>query len=84
MRRPTVLSVLLALWWCCQSNTASAAEPMISHDVYFTLKHDKYQQAERHHKFIKEFQETWQSVRVFDSYVNVSSHAGMTEHVSKK
>ncbi len=36
--------------------------------------HDKYQNADRHHKFIEEFQENWKSVRVFDSFVNTSSH----------
>jgi len=36
--------------------------------------HDEYQQADSHHQFIEEFKENWQAVRVFDSYVNVSSH----------
>ncbi len=132
MRKPTILSALLAVL-LCQTATTLAAEPMIAHDVYFRLKqdsdkarnrllagckkylvdqpgvvwfaagvlvkshqrevndrnfdvalhmvfkdkasHDKYQRADRHHRFIKEYQESWQSVRVFDSYVNMSSHA---------
>ena len=31
--------------------------------------HDQYAKAERHQKFIKETQDTWKKVRVFDSYV---------------
>jgi hypothetical protein len=39
--------------------------------------HDKYQNADNHHKFIEEFQENWKAVRVFDSFVDVSSHVGI-------
>jgi hypothetical protein len=39
--------------------------------------HDKYQDTDNHHKFIEEFQENWKAVRVFDSFVNVSSHVGL-------
>lgn len=38
--------------------------------------HDDYQQAENHKKFIETFRENWKAVRVFDSYLNVSSHGG--------
>lgn len=36
--------------------------------------HDKYQDSDAHHKFIEETKETWEKVRVFDSYVEASSH----------
>jgi hypothetical protein len=36
--------------------------------------HDRYQEAPEHHKFIEEFQDNWESVRVFDSWLDVSSH----------
>lgn len=36
--------------------------------------HDKYQDAPEHHKFIEEFKDNWESVRVFDSWLDVSSH----------
>ncbi len=36
--------------------------------------HDKYQNADGHHKFIEEFKENWKTVRVFDSFVSTSSH----------
>jgi hypothetical protein len=36
--------------------------------------HDEYQQAPKHHKFIEEFKDNWESVRVFDSWLDVSSH----------
>jgi len=36
--------------------------------------HDKYQNAEAHHKFIEEFQENWESVRVFDSWLSATLH----------
>jgi hypothetical protein len=39
--------------------------------------HDVYQQAERHLKFVAEFQAMWAKVRVFDSYVDASDHAEM-------
>jgi len=32
--------------------------------------HDRYQEAERHLKFIEEFQDSWAKVRVFDSYLH--------------
>lgn len=34
--------------------------------------HDLYQQADRHVQFVTENKPTWDRVRVFDSYVNVS------------
>jgi len=36
--------------------------------------HDKYQDAPAHHKFIEEYQESWETVRVFDSWLDASSH----------
>ncbi len=36
--------------------------------------HDKYQEADGHHKFIEEFKENWKTVRVFDSFVVTSSY----------
>jgi len=36
--------------------------------------HDKYQDAPEHHKFIAEFKDNWKGVRVFDSWLDVSSH----------
>lgn len=134
MRTLTIVCLLLGLLLSWHTAAAQAADPMLAHDVYFTLKHDsddakekllagckkyladhpgvvwfaagilvedhqrdvndqdfdvalhmvfkdkashdKYQNADKHHKFIEEFQENWEAVRVFDSFVNVSSHAG--------
>jgi hypothetical protein len=39
--------------------------------------HDQYAKAERHLKFIEENKANWKKVRVFDSYVTVSSHEGV-------
>jgi uncharacterized protein (DUF302 family) len=36
--------------------------------------HDKYQTAEGHHKFIDEYKDNWETVRVFDSWLDASSH----------
>jgi hypothetical protein len=36
--------------------------------------HDKYQDADGHHKFIEEYQDCWETVRVFDSWLDASSH----------
>jgi hypothetical protein len=36
--------------------------------------HDAYQAAEKHHKFIEECQDNWKKVRVFDSWLDVTSH----------
>ncbi len=36
--------------------------------------HDKYQDAAEHHKFIEEYHESWETVRVFDSWLDASSH----------
>ncbi len=132
MRTVTICCVLQGLLLCWAAATTWAADPMLAHDVYFTLKddsgqakeelvvgckefladhpgvvwfsagvlvkehqrdvndldfdvalhmvfkdkaaHDKYQEADGHHKFIEEFSENWESVRVFDSFVNVKSH----------
>jgi len=41
--------------------------------------HDQYQDAERHHAFVEQFKENWKTVRVFDSYVNTSSHGATDE-----
>jgi hypothetical protein len=41
--------------------------------------HDKYATAEKHLKFVEENKESWSKVRVFDSYVVVSSHAETTD-----
>ena len=134
MRTLTICCLLLGLLASWPTATAQAADPMLAHDVYFTLKndsgdakekllagckkyladhpgvvwftagiivkdhkrdvndqdfdvalhmlfkdkasHDKYQNADRHHRFIQEFEENWEAVRVFDSFVNVSSHGG--------
>ena len=45
--------------------------------------HDKYATAEKHLKFIEENKESWKKVRVFDSYVAVSSHAEMKDRPRK-
>jgi hypothetical protein len=37
--------------------------------------HDAYQKAAKHHTFIEENQANWEKVRVFDSWVLVSSHS---------
>lgn len=42
--------------------------------------HDQYAKAERHQKFIDENRENWKKVRVFDSYIDVSSHEGLARH----
>lgn len=44
----------------------------VSLHVVFANKaaHDRYQTAPRHLQFVKENQSSWESVRVFDSYVN--------------
>lgn len=39
--------------------------------------HDQYSEAERHAKFIEETKSNWKKVRVFDSYVALSSHEGV-------
>jgi hypothetical protein len=36
--------------------------------------HDRYEDASQHHKFIEEFKDNWKAVRVFDSWLDVSSH----------
>ena len=41
--------------------------------------HDKYQKAEDHHRFIEEFKQNWESVRVFDSWLSATAH-GQDEH----
>ncbi len=37
--------------------------------------HDAYQDDERHHKFIEENKDNWKNVRVFDSFLDATSHA---------
>ena len=45
---------------------------VVLHIVFRDLAaHDKYQEAERHKKFIDENKANWTKVRVFDSYVDV-------------
>lgn len=39
--------------------------------------HDEYATAERHLQFIQENKANWKQVRVFDSYLDVSSHEGV-------
>jgi hypothetical protein len=34
--------------------------------------HDKYQKADKHHKFIEKFKHNWKSVRVFDSWLDAA------------
>ena len=138
MRRPAICCILLGLPLLWGPSASPAAEPMLAHDVYFSLKHDsdgakekllagckkyladhpgvawfaagirvedhkrdvndrdfdvalhlvfkdkdshdRYQKADGHHKFIEEFQGNWKAVRVFDSHVNVSFHAGAEKH----
>lgn len=36
--------------------------------------HDQYQVADAHHRFIEEFKDNWESVRVFDSWLTATSH----------
>lgn len=134
MRTLTICCVFLGLLLSWHAATAQAADPMLSHDVYFTLKHDsddarekllagckkylanhpgvvsfsagilvedhrrevndrdfdvalhlvfkdkeshdKYQNADSHHKFIEEFQENWEAVRVFDSFTHSNRASG--------
>lgn len=42
--------------------------------------HDKYQEADGHHKFIDEFNENWESVRVFDSWLTATAHGEDEKH----
>jgi hypothetical protein len=44
---------------------------------------DRYSKAERHLKFIDENKANWKQVRVFDSYIEVSSHEGVEGKTSK-
>ena len=41
--------------------------------------HDKYQTAPEHHQFIEENRDDWQSVRVFDSYLDATGHGEIAE-----
>ena len=45
--------------------------------------HDKYQHAPTHHKFIEEYQENWETVRVFDSWLDASSHGEIPAQVDR-
>jgi len=36
--------------------------------------HDRYQDAPQHHRFIDDYRENWETVRVFDSWLDLSSH----------
>lgn len=36
--------------------------------------HDAYQNAEKHHQFIEEYQDNWKQVRVFDSWIEKAGH----------
>lgn len=42
--------------------------------------HDKYQEADAHHKFIEEYNENWESVRVFDSWLTATAHGDDEKH----
>jgi hypothetical protein len=46
--------------------------------------HDEYSKAERHMKFIEQYKDNWKKVRVFDSYIEVSSHEGVATEGEKK
>jgi hypothetical protein len=48
--------------------------------------HDVYQDSPKHHKFIEEFGERWETVRVFDSWCDAISHGDVEdlEPVSSK
>ena len=47
--------------------------------------HEVYAKAERHLKFIEENSSAWEKVRVFDSYLDASSHEEVsTESAAKK
>ncbi|MBM4087850.1 MAG: Dabb family protein [Planctomycetes bacterium] len=39
--------------------------------------HDAYQESPKHEKFIEEFGDVWESVRVFDSWLDAVSHGDM-------
>lgn len=45
--------------------------------------HDAYQKAPRHLKFIEESQGWWAKVRVFDSYLDATSHEAMPSPAGK-
>jgi hypothetical protein len=135
MKRLVIAAIVVGLPGAWQVAETHAAERMLAHDVYFTLKrdsdeakeqlvagcrqflsghpgvvwfdagilveenqrdlndrdfdvalhlvfknkasHDKYQDAPRHHKFIEEFHDNWKQVRVFDSYLLVTSHGAV-------
>ncbi len=42
--------------------------------------HDTYQEADSHHKFIEEYNENWESVRVFDSWLTATAHGDDETH----
>jgi hypothetical protein len=46
--------------------------------------HDVYAKAERHLKSIEENKDTWKKVRVFDSFVAVSSHGTLPQEQAKQ
>lgn len=95
MRTVTICCVLLGLLLCWHTVTAQAADPMLAHDVYFTLKHDSDDAKEKLLAGCKKYLAGHPGVvwfaagilvedhqrdvndRDFDSFVNVSSHAGM-------
>ena len=126
-RAAAMLSLILGTAACLTATTTHGDEPMLAHNVFFSLKddsskarqtlvdgckqylskhpgtvffaagvlaedlqrevndrdfdvalhvvfedraaHDKYQEADEHHKFIEEFKDNWEKVRVFDAVV---------------
>jgi Stress responsive A/B Barrel Domain len=44
---------------------------------------DKYHSHSRHEKFVEENKETWEKVRVFDSYLSPAPHTAKTSAVDK-
>lgn len=45
--------------------------------------HDAYQKSERHQKFIQEAEGLWEKVRVFDWYLDSTSHEEMAKSVQQ-
>ncbi|MHC4406902.1 MAG: Dabb family protein [Planctomycetota bacterium] len=45
--------------------------------------HDKYQEADGHHRFIEDLQDNWEAVRVFDSWLDAASHGMLPVDVAR-
>lgn len=142
MRNGTRLLMLAVTFALLAVSSVQAAEKMLAHDVYFTLKdkspeaqqtfiaackkylsghpgtvwfaagaraaelkrdvndvafdvalhvvfkdkaaHDVYAKAERHLTFIEEHSSAWEKVRVFDSYLDASSHEEISAEPAAK